>query len=78
MSSFLNDENQMIVDAIYTDIADHLLDQWINSNLDEGQYYADKQVALMSGDSYIQSKFNEFYKLTPEDEEYIDVQTLFN
>ena len=62
----------MVIDAIYTDIADHLVQEWINNNLDEGQYYADKQVALMSGDSYIQSKFNEFYKLTPTDEDYIE------
>lgn len=72
MSSFLENENQMVIDAIYTDIADHLLQEWINSNLDEGQYYADKQVALMSGDSYIQSKFNQFYNLKSEDEDYIE------
>lgn len=74
MGSFLEDENQMVIDAIYTDIADHLLDSWINNNLDEGQYYADLQVALMSGDKYIQKKFNEFYKLTPEDGDYFEVE----
>lgn len=72
MGSFLENENQMLIDSIYTDIADHLLDQWINNNLDEGQYYADLQVAIMSGDKYIQGKFNEFYNLTPEDEDYIE------
>lgn len=74
MGSFLEDENQMLIDSIYTDIADHLLDQWINSNLDEGQYYADLQVALMSGDKYVQKKFNEFYKLTPSDSDYFEVE----
>ena len=72
MSSFLDNENQMVIDAIYSDIGDHLVEQWIQSNLDEGQFYADQQVALMSGDSYIQDKFNKFYGLTPSDAEYIE------
>lgn len=74
MGSFLENENQMLIDSIYTDIADHLLDQWINNNLDEGQYYADLQVALMSGDNYVQKKFNEFYELTPSDNDYFEVE----
>jgi len=73
MSSFLNGENQMVIDAIYSDIGDQLVEDWMLSNLDEGQFYADQQVALMSGDSYIRDKFNKFYGLTPSDEEYIDV-----
>lgn len=73
MSSFLENENQMVIDAIYSDIGDHLVQEWINNNLDEGQYYADLQVAYMSGDEYIQKKFNEFYQLTPEDKDYFDV-----
>ena len=72
MSSFLNDENQMVVDAIYSDIGDQLVEDWMLSNLDEGQFYADQQVALMSGDSYIRDKFNKFYGLTPSDEGYIE------
>jgi len=50
MASFLEDVNQMVIDAVYQDIAEQLLDDWINNNLDEGQYYADKQFAEMSGD----------------------------
>ncbi len=42
MASFLEDVNQMVIDAVYQDIAEQLLDDWINNNLDEGQYYADK------------------------------------
>ena len=45
----------MVIDACYQDIAEQLLEDWINSNLDEGQYYADKQFAEMSGDEFIQS-----------------------
>ena len=72
MASFLEDVNQMVIDSVYTEIADHLLDSWINSNLEEGQYYADRQFALMSSDSYIQSEFNKFYELSPTDEDYLE------
>jgi hypothetical protein len=72
MASFLEDVNQMVIDACYQDIAEQLLEDWINSNLDEGQYYADKQFAEMSGDKFIQSEFNKFYNLTESDEDYFE------
>ena len=72
MASFLEDINQMVIDSCYQEIAEQLLDDWINSNLEEGQYYADRQFALMSSDSYIQSEFNKFYELNPTDEGYIE------
>ena len=31
--SFLDDENQMVVDALYTEIAEYVFEQWINNNL---------------------------------------------
>ena len=71
MASFLEDVNQMVIDACYQDIAEQLLEQWINNNLDEGQYYADKQFAEMSGDEFIQSEFNKFYNLKEGDEDYL-------
>jgi len=71
MASFLEDVNQMVIDACYQDIAEQLLEQWINNNLDEGQYYADKQFAEMSGDEFIQSEFNKFYNLNEGDEDYL-------
>jgi hypothetical protein len=71
--SFLDDENQMVVDAVITEISEHLFEQWNSSNLDEGTFYADYQIALMSSDPYLQSRFNLFYELTPEDEEYFNV-----
>jgi hypothetical protein len=73
MASFLEDVNQMVIDACYQDIAEQLLEDWINSNLDEGQYYADKQFAEMSGDKFVQSEFNKFYNLTETDEDYFEV-----
>ena len=71
MASFLEDVNQMVIDAVYSDIAEQLLEQWINNNLDEGQYYADKQFAEMSGDEFVQKEFNRFYELKEGDEGYI-------
>ena len=71
MASFLEDVNQMVIDAVYSDIAEQLLEQWINNNLDEGQYYADKQFAEMSGDEFVQKEFNRFYELKEGDEDYL-------
>ena len=73
MASFLEDVNQMVIDAVYSDIAEQLLEQWINNNLDEGQYYADKQFAEMSGDEFVQKEFNRFYELKEGDEGYIEI-----
>jgi hypothetical protein len=73
MASFLEDVNQMVIDACYQDIAEQLLENWINSNLEEGQYYADKQFAWMSDDKFVQSEFNKFYNLTEIDEDYFEI-----
>jgi hypothetical protein len=60
MASFLEDVNQMVIDAVYQDIAEQLLDDWINNNLDE-----------MSGDKFIYDEFNKFYNLKEGDEDYL-------
>ena len=70
--SFLENENQMVIDAELQEIADHLLQEWINSNLDEGQLYSDYQIASMSSSNYLKGRFNQFYNLTPEDEYYVE------
>ena len=72
MASFLEDVNQMVIDSVYSEIADQLLDDWINSNLNEGQYYADKQFAIMSGDKFIFEQFNKFYELKEGDDDYME------
>ena len=59
-----------IKDAVFTDIADQLLDDWIQSNLDESVYHADLQIAYRSGDITFQRAFNEHYQLTEKDEDY--------
>ena len=72
MASFLENENQMVIDAIYSEIGDHLVEQWIQSNLDEGQMYADWCFASMSDSNYMKGRFNQFYDLKPEDQYYLE------
>jgi hypothetical protein len=70
--SFLENENPMVIDAIYHDIGEQLVEDWINSNLDEGQMYADWRFADMSDSNYIKGRFNQHYDLKPNDEYYIE------
>jgi hypothetical protein len=70
--SFLEDENQMVIDAEIVDIGLKLFEDWNSSNLDEGTFYADYQIALMSDNNYLKGRFNQFYDLTPEDDEYLE------
>ena len=72
--SFLENENQMIIDATMQEIAEQLLDNWLDSNLNEGQLYSDWQIAEMSSDIYLKQRFNLFYELTPDDQYYIEVE----
>jgi len=68
-----DDLNDMVRDAVFSDIADQLLQDWIDSNLDESQYFADMQIAQRSGDPMLQDKFNKFYNLTEEDNDYFRI-----
>ena len=70
--SFLEDENQMVIDAEIVDIGLKLFEDWNSSNLDEGTFYADYQIALMSDNNYLKGRFNQHYDLTPEDDEYLE------
>ena len=70
--SFLEDENQMVIDAEIVDIGLKLFEDWNSSNLDEGTFYADYQIALMSDNNYLKGRFNQFYDLKPEDDEYLE------
>jgi hypothetical protein len=72
MASFLDKENAEIVAITYTEIGDHLFEQWHNSNLDEGTFWADYQIALMCDSNYLKGRFNQFYNLTPDEDEYIE------
>ena len=74
MPSFLDDENQMLIDATMAEIGEQLVEDWINNNLDEGQLYSDYQIASMSSSNYLKDKFNKFYELVPEDQYYLEVE----
>ena len=70
--SFLENENQMVIDAEYSYIGEQLVEDWVNSNLDEGQFYADKCFAEMCESNYLKGRFNQFYDLKPGDDNYIE------
>ncbi len=72
--SFLDDENQMIIDAEIETISEHLFTEQMNSNLDEGILYADYQFASMCDSNYLKNRFNQFYDLKPEDQYYLEVE----
>jgi hypothetical protein len=74
--SFLEEMNinQMVIDAEVQYISEHLFDEWTNSNLDEGTFYADYRFAEMCESKFIKEQFNLFYELKPEDNYYIEVE----
>ena len=74
MPSFLDDENQMLIDATLSEIGEQLVEDWINNNLDEGQLYSDYRIAEMSSSNYLKDKFNKFYNLNPDDQYYLETE----
>jgi hypothetical protein len=71
--SFLDDENQMVIDAEMVDIGLQLFEDWHQSNLDEGEMYADFQIASITESKYLKERFNQFYNLKEGDEYYVGV-----
>lgn len=71
-TSFLENENQMVIDLIYQEIGEQLVEDWVQSNLDEGQLYADWRFADMSDSNYIKGRFNQHWELNPGDEYYLE------
>jgi hypothetical protein len=72
--SFLENENEMIIDAEFAEIGKILVENWVNTNLDEGQLYADWRFADMSKSNYLKGRFNLFYDLTPNDQYYLECE----
>ena len=70
--SFLENENQMVIDATYSEIGEMLVEDWVNANLDEGQLYADFRFAEMSDSNYLKGRFNLFYDLNEGDQYYLE------
>ena len=75
MSSFLDEANinRMVIDYEIQAISEHLFDEWLNANLDEGTLYADYQFASLSDSKEIKQAFNKFYNMNPDDQYYIEV-----
>ncbi len=67
--SFMDNYPNHIQDVILSDIADQLVGDWMNSNADEGTFYADLKIAEMSTDD-VKADFNSFYGLTADDDDY--------
>ncbi len=61
-----------VTDVILQGIAENLLDSWMTSNADEGTFWSDYQIALMCDDDAVQKDFNEYWELTPDEDEYIE------
>lgn len=72
-TSFMDNLPQEVRDEIYREIADHLLNEWLSTNADEGLFWQDYQIARGSSNPEVIEAFNKHYKLTTNDEEYIDV-----
>jgi len=72
--SFLDNENEMVIDATYQEIGAMLVEDWVNANLDEGQLFADFRFAEMSDNNYLKGRFNQFYDLTPGDQYYLECE----
>jgi hypothetical protein len=73
--SFLEEANinQMVIDYEIQAISEHLFQEWMDSNLDEGILYADYQFASMSDSKEIKQAFNKFYNMNPDEQYYIEV-----
>lgn len=67
---FSDNVNQMVLDAIETDIKDELFDQWNSSNCDEGLEYAEWRFFEFA-DEDIKQQYNEFYGYKEDDEYYL-------
>jgi hypothetical protein len=72
--SFLENENEMVIDMTYSEIGAMLVEDWVNANLDEGQMFADFRFAEMSDSNYLKGRFNLFYDLNPGDQYYLEYE----
>ena len=70
--SFLENENEMVIDMTYSEIGAMLVEDWVNANLDEGQMFADYRFAEMSDSNYLKGRFNLFYDLKEGDQYYLE------
>lgn len=67
---FTEDMNQMLIDSIENDIKEQLFDDWNNSNLDEGEEYAEFKFMEFAPDNVRQS-YNEYYGYVEGDDYFL-------
>ena len=72
--SFLENENEMVIEMTYSEIGAMLVEDWVNANLDEGQMFADFRFAEMSDSNYLKGRFNLFYDLNVGDQYYLECE----
>lgn len=70
--SFLENENQMVIDMVLSEIGEKLFEDWHNSNLDEGLLYADWKIASICDDNYLKGRYNQHWELEPDEEFYVE------
>ena len=63
--------NQMVIDAEIQGISEQLFDDWMNANLDDGQFWADYRFAEMSDSELIKDAFNKFYGISKGEDMYL-------
>ena len=67
---FTDNMNQMLLDAIQSDIEQQLFEDWSNNNLDEGEEYAEFKFMEFAPDNVRQS-YNEYYGYVEGDEYFL-------
>jgi hypothetical protein len=71
-TSFMDNLPEQVRDEVYKEIADHLLNEWLSTNADEGLFWHDYQIAVGSTNPIVIEAFNNHYNLTPSDENYLN------
>jgi len=67
---FTDNMNQMLLDAIQSDIEQQLFEDWSNNNLDEGEEYAEFKFMEFAPDNVRQS-YNEYYGYVEGDDYFL-------
>jgi hypothetical protein len=67
--SFLDDQNQMWIDALIEDVKEALFEDWVNSHLDEGEDYNEHKLMEFASED-MQQKYNEYYGYGYADDYY--------
>ena len=70
--SMFDDMPKHIADAVVQEISEDLFDSWITGHLDEGVFIADYEMANMCSDDSVKQRFNEYWKVEPGEEYYIE------